>query len=112
MVDLDASFFHHLLKLAVADRVSHIPADTPKDHLPFEMATLELDHRLPPHRNRCRRSYTVAVSGEDLRQNRCRRRSSMEGRTRVYTLLVVEAEWTDGNGHYITLKPCPSRPDS
>jgi hypothetical protein len=37
----------------------------------------------------------------------------MEGRTRVYPLLVVEAEWTDGNGHYIiTLKPCPSRPDS
>jgi hypothetical protein len=36
-----------------------------------------------------------------LRQNRCRRRSSMEGRTRVYPLLVVEAEWTDGNGHYI-----------
>ena len=36
----------------------------------------------------------------------------MEGRTRVYPLLVVEAEWTDWNGHYITLKPCSSRPDS
>ena len=45
MVDLDASFFHHLLKLAVADRVRHIPTDTPKDDLPLKMTALEIDHR-------------------------------------------------------------------
>ena len=36
MVDLDASFFHHLLELAVADRVRHIPAHTQKDDPPAQ----------------------------------------------------------------------------
>jgi hypothetical protein len=45
MVDLDASFFHHLRKLAVADRVRHIPTDTPKDDLPLKMSALKIDHR-------------------------------------------------------------------
>jgi hypothetical protein len=36
MVDLNASFFHHLLKLAVADRVRHIPAHTPKGRSPAQ----------------------------------------------------------------------------
>ncbi len=46
MVDLDASFFHHLLKLAVADRSDgHIPTETPKDDLPLKMTALEIDHR-------------------------------------------------------------------
>jgi hypothetical protein len=40
MVNLDATLVHHFLELAVADRVGHIPADTPQDHLPLEMATL------------------------------------------------------------------------
>ena len=45
MVDLNASFFHHLLELAVADRVRHIPAHTPKDDHPLKMTTFEIDHR-------------------------------------------------------------------
>ena len=45
MVDLDASSFHHLLKLAVADRERHSPTDTPKDDLLLKMTALEIDHR-------------------------------------------------------------------
>src|SRR5664279_1289048 len=47
MVNLHAALVHHFLQLAVADRISRVPADAPQDHLPLEMATLELDHRLP-----------------------------------------------------------------
>ena len=49
MVHLDASFFHHLLKLAVADRIRHIPADTPKDDLPLKMTAFDIDHREALH---------------------------------------------------------------
>ena len=49
MVDLDASFFHHLLELAVADRVRHIPAYTPKDDLPLKMTAFEIDHYAALH---------------------------------------------------------------
>jgi len=45
MVDLDASFFHHLLELAVADRVRNIPAHAPEDDLPLKMTAFEIDHR-------------------------------------------------------------------
>jgi hypothetical protein len=69
MVNLHAALVHNFLQLAVADRISHLPAEAPHDHLPLEMATLELDHRLPSHRTRCRRSYVAAGSGEDLRPN-------------------------------------------
>src|SRR6202021_428811 len=69
MVNLHAALIHHFLELPVADRIGHVPADAPQDHVPLEMATLELNHHPPPCRTRCRRSYTAAVSGEDLRQN-------------------------------------------
>ena len=36
MADLDASFFHHLLELAVANRVRDIPAHAPEDDLPLK----------------------------------------------------------------------------
>jgi hypothetical protein len=45
MVDLNTSFFHHLLELAVADRVRHIPAHAPKDDLPLKMTAFEIDYR-------------------------------------------------------------------
>ena len=47
MVNLHAAFFHHFLELAVADRIRHVPADAPEDHLPLKMAAFELDHRMP-----------------------------------------------------------------
>jgi hypothetical protein len=50
MVDLDAPLSHHLLKLAVADRIGHIPPHTPQDDIPLEVAALEVDrHRLVPN---------------------------------------------------------------
>jgi hypothetical protein len=48
MLDLDASFFHHLLELAVADRVRDIPAHAPEDDLPLKMTAFEIDHRAAP----------------------------------------------------------------
>jgi hypothetical protein len=53
MINLHAALVHHFLELAVADRLSHISAHTLQDHLPLKMAAVELDHRLPSHRNRC-----------------------------------------------------------
>ncbi len=44
MVHLDTVLLHHFLELAVADRISHIPADRQQDHVPFEVTALELDH--------------------------------------------------------------------
>jgi hypothetical protein len=78
MVNLHAALIHHFLELPVADRIGHVPADAPQDHVPLEMATLELNHHLPPYRTSCRRSYTAAVSGEDLRQNLVESHTNME----------------------------------
>jgi hypothetical protein len=41
---LDRHLFHHFLELTIADRIRHIPADRPWDNVPFELATLKLDH--------------------------------------------------------------------
>ena len=30
MVDFDAALFHHFFKLPIADRIRHIPTDTPR----------------------------------------------------------------------------------
>jgi hypothetical protein len=46
MVNLDAVLLHHFLELAVADRIRHIPADSPQDDDLLEVTVLELDHRL------------------------------------------------------------------
>ncbi len=49
MIDLNAPLTHHLLKLAVADRISHIPPHTPQDDIPLEVTALEVNrHRLVP----------------------------------------------------------------
>jgi hypothetical protein len=52
MVDLNASFFHHLLELAVADRLRHVPAYAPQDDLPLKMTAFEIDHCGAPRRQR------------------------------------------------------------
>jgi hypothetical protein len=69
MVNLHATLVHHFLELAVADRIGHVPADAPQDHLPLKMAALELDHHLPSHRNQSRQSYSEAEHHRNLRQN-------------------------------------------
>jgi len=51
VVDLHTALFHHFLKLAVADRIRHLPADTPQDDVPLKMAALELDRHPPVPRN-------------------------------------------------------------
>jgi integrase len=51
VVDLDASLLHHLLDLAVAERIRHIPAHAPQDHVTLEVAALELDRHHPPDLN-------------------------------------------------------------
>ena len=43
MVNLNTAVFHHFLKLAVTDRIRHVPADTPQDDVPFKMAAFKLD---------------------------------------------------------------------
>ena len=45
MVNLHASFFHHLLELAVADRIRHLPTHAPEDDLSLKMIAFEIDHR-------------------------------------------------------------------
>ena len=35
---------HHLLKVALADGVRHIPADAQQDNVPLKMTAFELDH--------------------------------------------------------------------
>src|SRR3546814_16222611 len=45
MVDRNAAFRQHLLKVAVADRIATIPAPRPQDHITLEMAPLEIRHR-------------------------------------------------------------------
>ena len=52
MVDLNASFFHHLLEPAVADRIRYVPAYASQDDLPLKMTALEIDHRGAPWRQR------------------------------------------------------------
>ena len=52
VVNLHTALFHHFLELAVADRIRHVPADTPQDDIPFKMAALELDrHLLAPRKS-------------------------------------------------------------
>jgi hypothetical protein len=49
VIDLNAALLHHLLELTIADRIGHVPPHAPQDHLPLEVATLELDHRPSSH---------------------------------------------------------------
>jgi hypothetical protein len=44
VVHLDAVLFHHFFEPPMADWIRHIPANCPKDHVPPEVAALELDH--------------------------------------------------------------------
>src|ERR1700678_2066936 len=67
MVDFYASFFHHLLELAVADRIRHVPTHTPEDDLPCKMTGFEIDHcgaprrQLPPSYVRWGREHSFAT---------------------------------------------------
>src|SRR3546814_7061247 len=45
MVDRNAAFRQHFLKVAIADRIATIPAHRPQDHITLEMAQLEIRHR-------------------------------------------------------------------
>src|SRR3546814_16121427 len=45
MVDRNAAFRQHFLKVAIADRIATIPAHRPQDHITLEMAPLETRHR-------------------------------------------------------------------
>src|SRR3546814_5570709 len=45
MVDRNAAFRQHVLKVAIADRIATIPAHRPQDHITLEMAPLEIRHR-------------------------------------------------------------------
>src|SRR3546814_13916602 len=44
MVDRNAAFRQHFLTVAIADRLATIPAHRPQDHIPLEMAPLEIRH--------------------------------------------------------------------
>jgi hypothetical protein len=45
MVNLNAALLHHFFQLPIADGISHIPTDAPKDDVPLELAALEIHHR-------------------------------------------------------------------
>src|SRR3546814_2424888 len=45
MVDRNAAYRQHFLKVAIADRIATIPAHRPQDHITLEMAPLEIRHR-------------------------------------------------------------------
>jgi hypothetical protein len=42
MVDIDATFLHDFLKVAIGDRIAHIEKDRVHDHVLGEMASLKL----------------------------------------------------------------------
>jgi hypothetical protein len=50
MIDLDASFGHHLLEISQAQAVSQIPPNAQQDYRTIKMAALE--HRTPPEHAR------------------------------------------------------------
>ncbi|GDI46054.1 hypothetical protein BvCmsKKNP023_02888 [Escherichia coli] len=87
MVDRNAAFRQHFLKVAIADRIATIPAHRPQDHITLEMAPLEIRHRsvrpisakhaqasrflqqsLGLHTHERRRSSAVNPSAGDLAQ--------------------------------------------
>src|SRR3546814_6765231 len=45
MVDRNAAFRQHFLKVAIADRIATILAHRPQDHITLEMAPFEIRHR-------------------------------------------------------------------
>src|SRR5699024_12692165 len=45
MLDRNAAFRQHFLKVAIADRIATTPAHRPQDHITLEMAPLEIRHR-------------------------------------------------------------------
>src|SRR3546814_14324164 len=45
MVDRNAAFRQHFLKVAIPDRIATIPAHRPQDHITLEMEPLEIRHR-------------------------------------------------------------------
>jgi hypothetical protein len=47
---------HHFLKLTIADRIRHVPADVSQDYIPFKTTAFELDHRMLCRRTRWRSS--------------------------------------------------------
>jgi hypothetical protein len=49
MIDIcDFVLFHHFLEVLIADRIRHLPTDTPQAHVSFKIAALEFDHRAVP----------------------------------------------------------------
>lgn len=44
MIDVHAAFCHHLLQVAVAERIGQVPANTEQNDFPFEAVTFEVDH--------------------------------------------------------------------
>src|SRR3546814_9613182 len=49
MVERNAAFRQHFLKVAIADRIATIPAHRTQDHITLEMAPLEISHRSVRH---------------------------------------------------------------
>jgi hypothetical protein len=44
MVDFDATLYHHLFQIPVAERVSQVPADAGQNDVFFDAVTFEVDH--------------------------------------------------------------------
>jgi hypothetical protein len=95
MVDLDASFFHHFLELAVPDRVHHTLPRAPEDDLTLKMTAFEIDHRgafcgKTPQDHRCGTEHRTAFATEPIGAPRNRRvgylrRSSRLAQPRIVT---------------------------
>jgi hypothetical protein len=90
MVDLDASFSHHLFELAVADLLCHIPARAPEDDLPLKMTAFEFDHRGAP---RCQIGHDHVSTG--LSALLCDRTLSL--RHRSFQLHLDTLHWLLGS---------------
>jgi hypothetical protein len=73
MVDRHAAFLHHLLQVAIAQGIRHIPSHARQDNISLEMGPLKAHHdRSPPLRTLGRRgrSYPISLANENLRQIR------------------------------------------
>ena len=80
VVDCDAALGHHRFKIAVADRVSAVPAYGPKHDFTPKVATLEIAHP-PIPRSSLRSQFTTSAPNFATEPTRAPRRGAEEWRT-------------------------------
>src|SRR3546814_20423712 len=82
MVDRNAAFRQHFLKVAIADRIATIPAHRPQDHITLEMAPLEIRYR-----------SVRPISAKHAQASRFLQQSQLRSRDTFSRTLIIISEW-------------------